>query len=1195
MHHIAKSEWIAWGAAAACATAAGCLSGVGSAPGSARELDLRHSNAQRPLPDPPGNSRAMRATDRLSYSAASLAESVAAWDSPLARKVLPYAPVGTLRWLIASATESPTDTVGSVALRALCRALHSPGASDALLSRGTLVSALLRGLEFAYDDDERERGAEGRAWVPLSRGHGFPGLSELGGSLLVATRSQGGGFVDACTENEVLAMAGTLARTQSRACAEVALWALAQRVVGEGREAQRARAAFLGAGGAAAVTRVMEMMVRGMSGGDTHAVALLAEVVGALAGSADSADSVGGLAGRWCRRMNVACRHVARVGDAEGAAAAAAATGACFAAFARLEGDSPESRRALSDIAQTLTEVVGLVERRSKEAQRSESPSVRLEARRVTPAMQTAVARAARSLSALGPGVVADESLSSDISSVTDALLTWTLYASDAAAASAPHARDEAVAALSALSDSGGDLGLQVAHRWLAGILTHVCDELDRVIRRIPPSGAATDGEPQSDDSASWSGYAWRFVPSWRAVASVGHYVPWWLGGGSGASGDGAGGAETEGPAGAGGAVAAGAAAVEELYQHPPEGLIDVMRGQLAEAREAAARLRRAVRVWAFPSAPSPAVAEIVGPDAMLVYPEAAFEIDRVVATVAASGALKALADLALDSPVLQDWLIEGSLLRVLETMLLPAPWRPTEDAAQLPPAPLTLQQRAARVLAVLALHRGARTTLRASPRLVDWLRSGAGSSDLVLASSCARALLHLEGTAADDSAGARLLVHHPALAALERVAAQVRSAVADVTEAATGGDEDGGAEGEGAHVPFFLDGVQLMDPLSGHHVALAGLHEGVVATTGRWGGSDGACLVSLETDPAEGPFVRSGPGWAAPPVRKRGWRVAVPLSELWRRGQGVGGEEPAADIVFLHGINGDAFRTWRIMNEETTRTWLQGSVSRTSCWPTAWLSPLYPGARLLSYEYPALMQDWSGGVPVLEDISRLALSKLITAGVGERPVVFVAHSLGGLLVKQLLVQAAASSDPATRRLADAVRGCVFFSVPHFGSSWASLGWALRWSAKIPIMGFAPSALLKNLSPGDHLEDLNRRFGALTRSKAFPVLSFLEGKKTSVSLGGTGVKPASQAAAERGARAEPARPEADKGGSWMAWLGTSVTPVTWESGFPGYGDFVVLKEHDHITANKPLDKEDPVYTRTVGFLDRTVPETKARA
>uniref|UniRef100_A0A0D9VQF3 GPI inositol-deacylase n=1 Tax=Leersia perrieri TaxID=77586 RepID=A0A0D9VQF3_9ORYZ len=121
----------------------------------------------------------------------------------------------------------------------------------------------------------------------------------------------------------------------------------------------------------------------------------------------------------------------------------------------------------------------------------------------------------------------------------------------------------------------------------------------------------------------------------------------------------------------------------------------------------------------------------------------------------------------------------------------------------------------------------------------------------------------------------------------------------------------------------------------------------------------------------------------------------------------------PLIDVVFIHGLRGGPFNSWRIADDKssTTKAGLVESIDEDAgkegtCWPREWLAADFPQARLLTVKYKTNLTQWTGASLPLQEVSSMLLRKLIAAGIGSRPVVFVTHSMGGLVVKQMLYQA---------------------------------------------------------------------------------------------------------------------------------------------------------------------------------------------
>ncbi|KAK5658169.1 hypothetical protein OQA88_2142 [Cercophora sp. LCS_1] len=156
--------------------------------------------------------------------------------------------------------------------------------------------------------------------------------------------------------------------------------------------------------------------------------------------------------------------------------------------------------------------------------------------------------------------------------------------------------------------------------------------------------------------------------------------------------------------------------------------------------------------------------------------------------------------------------------------------------------------------------------------------------------------------------------------------------------------------------------------------------------------------------------------------------------------------DDALIDIVAVHGLNGHCVRTWSRQNDPKSK-------NPITFWLRDLLPEKMPGARILTFQYESkvLFNRSIGG---LSDVAGQLLSKLQAErgdGARHRPIVFLAHSLGGIVVKRALILANEKHNDTSHDIVDATRGIVFFGTPHRGSDVAdslaplhkitSIGW----------------------------------------------------------------------------------------------------------------------------------------------------------
>jgi triacylglycerol esterase/lipase EstA (alpha/beta hydrolase family) len=95
-----------------------------------------------------------------------------------------------------------------------------------------------------------------------------------------------------------------------------------------------------------------------------------------------------------------------------------------------------------------------------------------------------------------------------------------------------------------------------------------------------------------------------------------------------------------------------------------------------------------------------------------------------------------------------------------------------------------------------------------------------------------------------------------------------------------------------------------------------------------------------------------------------------------------------------------------------------------------------------------------------------------------DRPLIFVCHSLGGLVVKRAMVEASAAK-ARHADIYDSASGIVFLATPHRGSSKASIGKMLVNISKVSLRQNKTQLLAELESDNPSLTDLTEDFSGL--------------------------------------------------------------------------------------------------------------------
>ncbi|OCL11199.1 hypothetical protein AOQ84DRAFT_437835 [Glonium stellatum] len=184
-------------------------------------------------------------------------------------------------------------------------------------------------------------------------------------------------------------------------------------------------------------------------------------------------------------------------------------------------------------------------------------------------------------------------------------------------------------------------------------------------------------------------------------------------------------------------------------------------------------------------------------------------------------------------------------------------------------------------------------------------------------------------------------------------------------------------------------------------------------------------------------------------------------------------------DIIAIHGLNGDPYRTWT----DGGHFWLQDFL------PSA-----FPEARIFTYGYNSGVA-FTGSASKVDDYARTLLERLrakrreFDPNV-KRPILFICHSLGGIVFKKAMVIAHERSERYSAISKDTY-GVMFMGTPHRGSDMAFWGTVFGKMADVLTLGSIRTQLLQDLQlKSTCLGDICTQF--LERAQSLRIFTFYE-------------------------------------------------------------------------------------------------------
>lgn len=179
-------------------------------------------------------------------------------------------------------------------------------------------------------------------------------------------------------------------------------------------------------------------------------------------------------------------------------------------------------------------------------------------------------------------------------------------------------------------------------------------------------------------------------------------------------------------------------------------------------------------------------------------------------------------------------------------------------------------------------------------------------------------------------------------------------------------------------------------------------------------------------------------------------------------------------DLCFVHGLGGHRETTWTADGQSVP-------------WPKAILPSTLGRAHILTYGYDAhvvrtsvasgnRLMDHSNDL--LNDLTRYREKHNTVA----RPLIFIAHSLGGIVCKAAILRSRNHEQPHLCGIFESLKGVIFMGTPHQGARLAN--WAVIPASAVGLVKSTNTSLLDVLATSnEYLEYIQAHFLGLVKRR----------------------------------------------------------------------------------------------------------------